>query len=136
MWAMRVFDRWRALDGRAKRLSLEAALLTAIAAALVTLGRAPRLLRSTAPRGATSAQATDLQELTAAVARASRYLPGATCLARALALAWMLKRRGIAADVRLGVRTDTGRLFAHAWVECQGTVLGGPAAGESFVPIR
>ncbi len=46
------------------------------------------------------------------------------CLVRSLVLVWLLRRRGIAADFRLGVRTLTGRFEAHAWVEHSGVPLG------------
>jgi hypothetical protein len=46
------------------------------------------------------------------------------CLVRSLVLVWLLRRRGIAAEFRLGVRTLTGRFEAHAWVEHCGVPLG------------
>jgi hypothetical protein len=42
------------------------------------------------------------------------------CLVRSLVLQWMLARRGIASTLRLGVRRENGRMFAHAWVERAG----------------
>jgi hypothetical protein len=58
---------------------------------------------------------------------ASRLHPRAmTCLPRALVLRWMLARRGIPADLQVGVQKfDTG-MQAHAWIE-----LGGQPVGES-----
>lgn len=47
----------------------------------------------------------------------------ARCLAESLTLWWLLRRRGVAADFRIGVRTITGPLQAHAWVEHDGVVL-------------
>jgi aryl-alcohol dehydrogenase-like predicted oxidoreductase len=132
---VRAYDRWRSLDRHAKRLSLEAAALTALSVARVTLRGAPRVLLGAAGSRNRWATANELRELAAAIERASRHVPGAGCLPRALALQWMLKRRGIAADIRLGVRTDAGTLSAHAWVECQGIALGGPAPGDSFAAI-
>jgi hypothetical protein len=46
------------------------------------------------------------------------------CLVRSLVVVWLLRRRGIAAEFRLGVRTLTGRFEAHAWVEHLGVPLG------------
>ena len=43
-----------------------------------------------------------------------------TCLTRSLLLSWLLHRRGVRSEVRIGVRTIDGRLDAHAWVECDG----------------
>ena len=134
--SMRVFARWLALDRRAKRLSIEALLLAALAIVRLKVEGAPRLLRAAASPRHPSSRPDDLRDLSVAIERASRYLPGATCLTRALALKWMLRRRGIPADVRLGARTEAGDLFAHAWVECQGIMLGGPAAGDPFATLR
>jgi hypothetical protein len=44
-----------------------------------------------------------------------------TCLMRSLALWWFLRKRGIAADLVIGVNKK-GSFEAHAWVE----VFGGP----------
>jgi hypothetical protein len=44
----------------------------------------------------------------------------ATCLTRSLLLGWMLRRRGVASQLRLGVRLTEGVLDAHAWVEYAG----------------
>jgi len=46
------------------------------------------------------------------------------CLVRSLVVVFLLRRRGIAAELRLGVRTLTGRFEAHAWVEHLGVPLG------------
>ena len=69
--------------------------------------------------------AEDAEQITrflVAVERAGRYVPGGTCLTQSLALARMLRRRGIAAEVRVGVRTDDG-FHAHAWVEVNGVAI-------------
>ena len=58
------------------------------------------------------------------VAAAARQGPyRAKCLPTALALQSMLRRHGIEADLRLGVRRWSGRLEAHAWVEHRGEPL-------------
>ena len=49
--------------------------------------------------------------------RAGRYMPGGSCLARSLALVWLLRGHGMAADLRIGV-TDADAFEAHAWVVC------------------
>jgi hypothetical protein len=52
---------------------------------------------------------------------ASRYCPGgASCLVRSLALLGLLRRRGIGAELRVGVGATAPRLEAHAWVELDG----------------
>lgn len=65
-----------------------------------------------------------------AVARAAAYgVRRANCLERSLVLWFMLRRRGVAADLRIGVRRRPGgdsgdrALDFHAWVERDGVVL-------------
>lgn len=58
------------------------------------------------------------------VSIAARHGPyRATCLRRTLALWWLLRRRGVSTDLRIGVKKDAGDLQAHAWVEHQGEIL-------------
>jgi len=52
---------------------------------------------------------------------AARHSPfPATCLTRSLLLQWLLLRRGVASQLRIGVRLHSKSLQAHAWVECDG----------------
>lgn len=71
-------------------------------------------------------------------AAAAHYLPFRTnCLEQSLVLWWLLRRRGIAADLKIGARKAANRFEAHAWVEFEGSVIGG--AGEEhlhFVPFE
>jgi hypothetical protein len=72
----------------------------------------------------------------ARVIRVACFVPGAACLAQALAgrilLAWHGHR---SARVRYGVRRDHGALLAHAWLEADGRcVIGGPDVSGS-VPL-
>ncbi len=62
-----------------------------------------------------------------AVTRAAAYLPlPARCLAQALAARAMLRRRGIASLMRVGVaRPDSVSLEAHAWLEAAGVEVTG-----------
>ena len=63
----------------------------------------------------------EIQALGEAVNIAARHLPfPATCLTRSLLLGWLLRRRGVQSQVRIGVRLTQGALDAHAWVECEG----------------
>lgn len=48
------------------------------------------------------------------------------CLARSLALARLLARRGVATDLKLGVRRGEGQFQAHAWVEWRGQPVNDP----------
>jgi len=60
----------------------------------------------------------------------------ATCLTRSLLLGWMLRRRGVASRLRIGVRFTQGILDAHAWVECAGIPVNDrPDVGEQFAPF-
>lgn len=81
-------------------------------------------------------------EFALAVARwraaAARHLILKTnCLDRALTLWWLLRRRGVAADLRIGARKEGGRFEAHAWVEV-GRVVLDEASGEGsdFEPFE
>lgn len=61
-----------------------------------------------------------------------RQLPfTGNCLARSLALWYLLQRRGIVTEVRFGVRKQEGQIAAHAWVEYGGESLE-PAAPECY----
>lgn len=53
-----------------------------------------------------------------------RGLLAVTCLRQALLLDWLLRRRGLASEIRLGVRKRDGDFDAHAWVELAGVALG------------
>jgi hypothetical protein len=55
---------------------------------------------------------------------AARHGPyRASCLPRSLTLLWLLRRRGIDGELRIGVRKVDGQFQAHAWVEYRGAVL-------------
>jgi Transglutaminase-like superfamily len=47
----------------------------------------------------------------------------ATCLPRALTLWWLLNRRGVEVELRVGMRISVGRLESHAWIESEGLPL-------------
>ena len=59
------------------------------------------------------------------------------CLEQSLVLCWLLRRRGIAADLRIGARKDSDRFEAHAWVELNSQVLNDATAEHRhFVPFE
>lgn len=65
-------------------------------------------------------------DVTWAVGAAGRRITGTTCLAEALAVYTMLRRRGHEPLLRIGVRqSDHSLLEAHAWVECDGHIVMG-----------
>jgi hypothetical protein len=53
-----------------------------------------------------------------------------TCLERSLAQWWLLARQGIAAQLRIGVRKESGKFTAHAWVEYDGIAIGEPESSH------
>lgn len=62
-----------------------------------------------------------LARLNAAAARNLPFRP--TCLERSLGLWWLLRRRGLNAEIRIGARKTGEQFEAHAWVEHAGVVL-------------
>jgi hypothetical protein len=64
-------------------------------------------------------------------------LPGmnALCLPRALAAHAMLRRRGIASRLCLGVARDRGELSAHAWIEIGDKTLVGGTEARGFTRL-
>lgn len=76
-----------------------------------------------------------IAELVAIAAR--RQVVRTRCLERALTARWLLAGRGIAADLRIGVRLEGGRLAAHAWLETGGRPCAeAAAAAPPFAPLR
>jgi hypothetical protein len=59
----------------------------------------------------------------------------ALCLPRALAAHAMLRRRGIASRLCLGVVREGGELSAHAWVEVGNDKLVGGAEADGFTRL-
>jgi hypothetical protein len=81
------------------------------------LGRMARVRRPTT---------SSVSEITWAVGAVGRRMTGTTCLAEALAVDTMLRRRGYQPLLRIGVRQGVHSLLdAHAWVECDGQVVMG-----------
>ena len=94
-------------------------------------------LRKTPAQSARALTLPDIQALGEAVNIAARHTPfPATCLARSLLLGWLLHRRGIHSDLRIGVRLIQGALDAHAWVECDGLPVNDrPDVASDFAPF-
>ena len=68
------------------------------------------------------------------VLAANNHIFPMTCLRQSLVLQWMLRRRGIDSDVRIGVKKTGDQFSAHAWVEWQGKPLD-PSAVHEFAPL-
>jgi hypothetical protein len=115
------------MDGHSRGVAMEAAAaLAATWAGLRLLGfrRWRAMLVWVAPRSATGVALHDPDRMATAreIARileaTCRHLTfHASCLEQSLVLWWLLARRGIPADLRIGARKEAGRFEAHAWVE-------------------
>lgn len=57
---------------------------------------------------------------------ADRYAPGrSSCLRQSVALSWLLRRRGIATTIRIGVAREGENFVAHSWLQSnEGEVFG------------
>jgi hypothetical protein len=102
-----------------------------IAVSVVSL---PRLRRNVTPAARPGASPV---RIAWALGVASRLVPRPTCLVRALAAHRLLATHGHASDLRIGVaKPDGAGLAAHAWVECDGTVLVGRSDSEYSVLLE
>ena len=125
-----------ALPGAERRAFFEAWTWTwASLLVLHTLGlsRALRLWPAAAPERANAKPPRAAPWIRAA----ARNTPGAdTCLVRSLALLGVLRRHGIAAQLRIGVGDTQPRLAAHAWVEVDGVPVNDSAdVAERYAPF-
>ena len=72
------------------------------------------------------------QHVARLVGWASRlHLLRMTCLPQSLTLRWMLGRRGIASELKIGARKTRIGIHAHAWVEVDGEMVG-EAGGKEY----
>jgi hypothetical protein len=85
-----------------------------------------RTLRLIGELNAGGSAAEDLIEATVnSVCTAAAFYPRrALCLEQSLALTWLLRRRGVPAELRIGVQARP--FYAHAWVEVDGRALNEP----------
>ena len=70
------------------------------------------------------AEAQHIARLVLAAANRNPFRPN--CLARSLVLCRLLRLRGLAAELRIGVAAPGGTFSAHAWVEHSGIALAEP----------
>ena len=136
---------WR-LSGYERGVALEAAgglLATWLGLRLAGFRRWKRVLALLAPCANTSARqpAASQGEAAQAIARmaaaaARNLFFGTNCLEQSLVLWWLLRRRGIAAELRIGARKEFERFEAHAWVEVDSAALNDAnAEHRHFVPF-
>ena len=123
MWQRADFARLAALPRSDRRVLAAAGFLIPFYSLRVRLFGLRRTLAAL-PTVSTRAAATDPAGVARLVSVAARRGPfHAACLPASLALLHLLAIRGIAADLRLGVRATGGALEAHAWVERAGVVI-------------
>lgn len=106
-------------------------LLPSIAAALNLFGfkKTRALLAKTIPQNP-DRDYSEKQQLEVAyqvvkiVAIAANHGPyKANCLKKSMAGWWLLARKGIAVEIKIGVARESDALQAHAWIEYRGLVL-------------
>ena len=78
----------------------------------------------------------DLQRMAWLVDVADKYAPGkSSCLRQTAALAWLLRRRGIATSLRIGVAREEGKLNAHSWLESGDGQVFGLSKINKYAPL-
>jgi hypothetical protein len=136
---------WR-LSGCERGVVLEAAcglLATWVGLRLAGFRRWKNVLAALAPSPNTTARQADASQPDAAqtiarmaAAAAQNFFFNPNCLEQSLVLWWLLRRRGIAAELRIGARKEFDRFEAHAWVEVNSAVLNDATAEHRhFVPF-
>jgi len=140
----RRLEQWRALPlGEQIRLAQLAALMPMIAGVVRVagvrrtyraMGRMRRDVRVKTHVG--DADRAHAERLGRLIDIASRHgTTKATCLPQSLALWWLLRRRGLPAELRIGVAKPDGRMSAHAWVELDGRAVNDHAdVAERYAP--
>ncbi len=101
------------------------------------LQRLQTRLQRTPLRHPATLAADDLPRLGKLVNSAAHHALGpANCLTRSLYLWWLLRRRGIDCQLRIGVRLTGGVLDGHAWVEYAGVPVNDRAdVSADFAPF-
>src|SRR5271156_6557657 len=144
-----MIERWQKLwrlSGYERGIALEAAgglLATWLGLRLAGFRRWKNVLaRLTPPYKATAHQQTASQNESAELiarmeaAAARNVFFRTNCLEQSLVLWWLLRRRGISAELRIGARKEFERFEAHAWVEVDCAVLNDAGAEHlHFVPF-
>ncbi|HJY86494.1 MAG TPA: lasso peptide biosynthesis B2 protein [Candidatus Acidoferrales bacterium] len=125
--------RFRRLSGDERWLLVQSMALLPVTAVALRLGGFRRwqgALRRLAPRGEAGpvgcpeASVAHGKNVASILRVASRYsLCRTNCLEQSLVLWWLLLRRGVPVDLRIGVRKAGGGLKAHAWVQLGGVIL-------------
>ena len=134
--------RFRALEPDDRQLFLRAwVAMPLVGAALRLTGfrNCHAMLRALSRIGGGGAvvPAADVERVARMVRAAARHgCHPRHCLTESLTLWWLLRRRGVEGEIRIGVRKDAGGLDAHAWVEWRGRPLDERAdVAEAFAPL-
>lgn len=138
----RLLRRLRSLSGDQRRSLAEALVVVPATAVLLRAFGYGRLRGWMARAGgpppvAADARARELAWCVGVAARRGLVRPA--CLARSMALWWMLRRAGIDSDLRIGVRKVASAvgIEAHAWIERAGVVLNdSPAVKARYVAFN
>jgi len=144
-----MIERWHKfwqLSGYERGVALEAAgglLATWVGLRLAGFRRWKNVLARLTPFPNTTARQVEASQPEAAqtiarmaAAAARSFFFSTNCLEQSLVLWWLLRRRGIAAELRIGARKEFERFEAHAWVEVNTAVLNDTnAEHQHFVPF-
>jgi hypothetical protein len=134
MWE--TLQRYRALDEESRRLFRRAAMLLPVIRASLRVRGYNKTFSSLQARvnPIAPAQNGDAEQLrkTSRMVRAAVHhsLLHFTCLEESLGLWYLLRKQGIAPQLRIGVRKENGKFEAHAWVEHGGEALNQPEAAH------
>ena len=130
----------RALTWRDRGLFLRAWLLLLVVAPGLRVfgfqGTQRALGVAEAPRGCRRGldEAQAIARIVHAAANRNPLRP--SCLARSIVLVHQLRRRGLAAEIRIGVAKPDGCFAAHAWVEHDGVALAETEASrDAYAPL-
>jgi Transglutaminase-like superfamily len=132
---LRRLNRFARLSAAERRLLVHAFLAVASARACLWLLPFDRVRRVAFGCLTSSRDAYTVERVVWSVLVASRFVPHATCLTRALAAHALLTRSGHASRVEVGVNKDDNRFHAHAWVVCGGITVLGESEAERYTPL-
>ena len=122
------------------RMYLREAVVLLVIARFAVLLLPPRLLLAWAARPPKrirrfSGPETDWVSWAVETARTKQWIR-VVCLPSALAAQSMLRRRGIASRLCLGVAREGDALITHAWVEIGANIIVGGAERDRFTKLR
>ncbi|MGD1069860.1 MAG: lasso peptide biosynthesis B2 protein [Bryobacteraceae bacterium] len=136
MRALRKLRTFWLLGNAGRELLLEAAvlpILIEVGFRLAGVARTQAWLRRWARCGRKRAPVLDPQAAIRSARRSQRIVGrltglGGTCLVRSFTLWTLLLRRGVGADIRVGLRKSEEAFEGHAWLECAGLPINEHAA--------